>query len=278
MTDEEYVSFWKFWLWQYTARNTEYRADYEKYVNARIPMSVFELASKTFRREFSETLMKAILRYLESPSFDSLAAARELLGLDDQWETQTLILRFGFHTKRWWFEQHLRPFQTKYFISPKDPNEDTKSHFILEQAINGNLDRSIPLDFIIPNQAEQWITDESFFSSSLDRPPEQIIAELKYFQGECFRSKLERAFIDTFPAKIKPDDEIRAIGLRLWDMKHGRLSDQPVSALAREVYEQYLKTSRFGQPSQGSSNLRRLERALKASRESIEEREIRAIR
>lgn len=35
--NKELVEFWRFWLWQYISRNSDYKKAYHHYVNAKIP-------------------------------------------------------------------------------------------------------------------------------------------------------------------------------------------------------------------------------------------------
>jgi hypothetical protein len=296
---KKFVQFWKFWFWQYTSRNPDYIKAFDKHTNPRIPGCIIEAASNHFDYQFSEKTMKILWNAMEGV-VGSVQEFKDLLNIENLWSAQCQINKFAAKTKRSRDKRRIR-FEAQFLCSPKNPEEDNDSAKILQDALNGNLNKDIP-NFSIKTFEEDIVdtfepTQFTYFVDTEKRPLEQVLAEIAYWyrvheypvstdeRSKAF-AQLVAGFIDDLYLGFKVDYTDRAIGLWLWDQKKDKeLSgnkNYTVSKAIRDLYEIHdLENKGYGSianlPNSNQnpkSTIKKLTRYFNAAQKSINNREV----
>ena len=296
---QEFVSFWKFWFWQYTSRNPEYIKAFEKHANPSFLGCIIRAASNHFDYEFSENTIKILWNAMEGVA-GSVREIKNLLKFNSVWSAYCQINQFAAKTKRF-RDKRRNQFEAKFLCSPKNPDEDNDSTIILEGALKGNLNKDIP-NLSIRTFEEDIVaniepTQFSYFVDTEKRPLEQVLAEITYWyrvhkhpisRNERFEAftQLVAGFVDNTHSGFKVDYTDRAIGLWLWDRKKNMelrgKKNYHVSKAIQDLYKIYdLENEGYGSLSElpnsnqnPKSTIKKLTRYFNAAKNSINNRKI----
>ena len=253
---EKHVQFYNFWFWQYTCRNEEYISAYEKYKNDPIPDKILEIAYQVFSYDFNEKTARMLL---DAADYENPKYKHKLLDelkLELNLKSFSNIYDFRERAKNWLNERR-RPFDKIYKCSPKNPEEDCDSEKILVEAFNNTLDKQIKElnlklfeeDII---QECELPTQFNYFVDTEKKSKNGVIAEVTYWYKqhsannakERNKAKFEfdSVIIENSRKGFKIDDEIRAVGLWLWDHKKNmevNKSKYSIAQTTRDLYERH---------------------------------------
>jgi hypothetical protein len=295
---EEFAQFFKFWFWQYTSRNQEYRKAYEDFVNPEIPQEFIEKASEHFCYDFSEDSIKILWGALEGVP-GSVQRIMNFCGIEDPWLAQCQINQFGAPTKKERDERR-KHFEETFLCSPKNPNEDNDSEKILQDIINGCLDKNIPNFNLILFQDDIVRTIEptqfTYFVDTQRMPLKRVLWEVRHWytmhqpllpeERPRELAKLSAGVIDNINPGFKRDYTIRAVGLWLWDHKMKKemngVRNYPISKAIRDLYKIHdIEGEGCGSLSElptssenPATTLKNLTRYYNATKNSIENQEV----